>query len=124
MVTHRVPRDVSVHLFRAGPLGAEFLMLRRTPERGGFWQGITGAPLEGESDAAAAVRETRAETGLDVRETLVALGLEYAYGLDPARAGRWADVYGRGVTAGRVFSFGARVARWGRPGIGSEEPDA
>ena len=76
MVTHRVPRDVSVHLFRAGPLGAEFLMLRRTLERGGFWQGITGAPLEGESDAAAAVRETREETGLDVRATLVPLGIE------------------------------------------------
>ena len=42
-----------VHLHR----GEEFLLLRRTPEHGGFWQGVTGAPEPGESDIDAAIRD-------------------------------------------------------------------
>jgi hypothetical protein len=41
----RVPRDVSIHLFTRTSDGAHFLMLRRIPTRGGFWQGVTGAPI-------------------------------------------------------------------------------
>jgi 8-oxo-dGTP pyrophosphatase MutT (NUDIX family) len=81
-------------------------MLRRTPGRGGFWQGVTGAPLPGETDVEAAVREVREETGYDVRETLVALPVSYRYALRPERAER----YGAGVTAITVVTFGAEVA--------------
>jgi lipoyl(octanoyl) transferase len=62
----RVPRDVSIHLFTRTGEGAPFLMLRRIPTRGGFWQGLTGAPHPHESDDEAAVREVREETGFDV----------------------------------------------------------
>jgi dATP pyrophosphohydrolase len=44
----------------------EFLLLRRTPDRGAFWQGVSGHLESGESPAAAAVREVREETGLSV----------------------------------------------------------
>ena len=119
-----MPRDVSVQLFRRIRVGTEFLMLRRTPERGGFWQPVTGAPLPGERDVQAAIRETWEETGLDVREALVSLGVGYVYALDPARAARWAELYGSGVTAVHVVCFGAQVAATSRPVIDPHEHDA
>src|SRR4051794_31179715 len=41
-----------------------FLVLRTQPERGGFWQPVTGSVEEGESVELAALREAREETGL------------------------------------------------------------
>jgi hypothetical protein len=56
-------------------------MLRRIPTRGGFWQGVTGAPHPHESDDEAAVREVREETGFDVSASLMPLGVEHEYRL-------------------------------------------
>ena len=56
-----------------------FLFLRRIPSRGGFWQGVTGAPLPGETNVEAAVREVREETGFDVGGSLVTLDVAYAH---------------------------------------------
>lgn len=101
----RIARDVCVHLYLRGPRGLRFLMLRRTPERGGFWQGVTGGPLPGEGDAEAAVREVREETGFDVRATLLELAVRYAHGEIP------------------VVSFGAE-APGARPRLDPREHDA
>lgn len=106
----RVPRDVSIHLWRAASDGPRFLMLRRTHERGGFWQGVTGAPLPGETDLDAAVREVGEETGYDVRDALRPLGITYSYRLRPELADRWMEIYGSGVSAVTVVCFGAEVA--------------
>lgn len=69
------------------PLGADrrVLLLRRTPERGGFWQQVTGRIQPGEAPEAAARRELSEETGADapVRE----LRYRHAFGLDPVLAG-------------------------------------
>jgi len=54
---------VSVTAVRRGPAGPEVLLLRRIPERGGFWQPVTGRRLPGESPEAAARRELEEETG-------------------------------------------------------------
>jgi lipoyl(octanoyl) transferase len=54
---------VSVTAVRPGPAGPEILLLRRTPERGGFWQPVTGRRLPDESAEAAARRELEEETG-------------------------------------------------------------
>jgi lipoyl(octanoyl) transferase len=43
--------------------GPEVLLVHRTPERGGFWQTLTGRVETGESPARAAERELREETG-------------------------------------------------------------
>lgn len=59
-------RTVSVSALRRSARGPEVLLLRRTAERGGFWQPVTGRRLEGESAEAAAVRELREETGAEL----------------------------------------------------------
>jgi 8-oxo-dGTP pyrophosphatase MutT (NUDIX family) len=104
----RVPRDIVVHLFRrAHP--KQLLMLRRTPERGGFWQGVSGAPVVGETDREAAVREIREETGFDVEGSLFSLDVASGYRLDPARQERWQRIYGPDVQTVQVSSFAAEV---------------
>lgn len=84
-------------------------MLRRTPERGGFWQCVTGAPVHGETTFDAAVREVREETGFDVCETLLSLGVGYAYRLAPDRADHWERIYGPGVSQIHVTAWAAEV---------------
>lgn len=111
----RVARDVSVQLFRRTPEGVRFLMLHRCPGRGGFWQGVTGAPLPGESDIEAAIRETHEETGYAVSDRLVGLATRYAYALRPEAADRWASLYGPRVTSIPVVGFGAEVVAPWRP---------
>lgn len=56
-------RTVSVAALRRCEGRFLVLLLRRTPERGGFWQIVTGGVEPGEQVQAAAVRETREETG-------------------------------------------------------------
>jgi lipoyl(octanoyl) transferase len=119
----RLPRDVSVHLFRHTAEGPRFLMLRRCPSRGGFWQGVSGAPLSGETDTEAAVREVGEETGFDVTDSIFALGVSYAYALRPDLADRWEQVYGAGVESISVCAFAAEI-REGDPTLDPSEHDA
>ena len=119
----RVARDVAIHLFRRTPGGVRFLMLHRQPARGGFWQGVTGAPMPGESDGEAAIRETLEETGIDVRGRLLMLSTSYAYALSSDQADRWASLYGPGVTSIPVVSFGAEVAGSRDPALDPSEHD-
>jgi 8-oxo-dGTP pyrophosphatase MutT (NUDIX family) len=119
----RVAREVAVHLFRRTPEGVHFLMLHRQPERGGFWQGVTGAPMPGESDGLAAIRETREETGYDVSDRLLKLATRYAHGLRADAADHWTSLYGPGVTSIPVVSFGAEVAGSSVPVLDPVEHD-
>jgi lipoyl(octanoyl) transferase len=58
------------------------LLLRRSPERGGFWQQVTGRIEPGETPEAAARRELREETGADA--PVEPLGYRHAFALDPS----------------------------------------
>ncbi|ABC81593.1 lipoyl(octanoyl) transferase LipB [Anaeromyxobacter dehalogenans] len=58
------------------------LLLRRSAERGGFWQQVTGRIEPGESPEQAARRELREETGADL--PVASLGYRHAFGLDPS----------------------------------------
>lgn len=120
----RVPRDVSIQVFERTADGFRFLMLRRIPARGGFWQPVTGAPLPGETDADAAVREVREETGFDVTAALIPLDLGYSYALAPDSTARWERLYGPGVDSIGVAAFGAEVPEGSDPVLDPSEHDA
>ena len=64
MTKFRLPIQVCVFLFREQEDGREYLLLHRATERGAFWQGVTGAPEQGETLLQAAVREVLEETAL------------------------------------------------------------
>jgi lipoyl(octanoyl) transferase len=57
------------------------LLLRRRPERGGFWQPVTGRIERGETAEGAARRELLEETGADV--PVEPLGYRHAFALEP-----------------------------------------
>ncbi|MBF0299110.1 MAG: NUDIX domain-containing protein [Oligoflexia bacterium] len=61
---HRVPIQVSIYCFKKIENNILFLLLKRAPKYGGFWQGITGAPFHGEDLLATAKRELKEETNL------------------------------------------------------------
>jgi 8-oxo-dGTP pyrophosphatase MutT (NUDIX family) len=65
--------EVLIHVRR----GDEFLVAHRSPDSGSYWHAIAGGVEEGEEFRAAAIRELREETGLDV-EQLEPLG-QFAY---------------------------------------------
>src|SRR5690606_34005274 len=69
-------QTVAVALLRESASGLEVLTLKRQPERGGFWQVVTGGIEAGESPLEAARRELSEETG--ARDVAV-VGLDYVH---------------------------------------------
>jgi len=90
--------------------------------RGGFWQGVTGAPHPHESDDEAAVREVREETGFDVSTSLTRLGVEYEYRLSSEVARK--AIYAENVRAIHVVTFGAEIPEQWDPTLDPDEHDA
>lgn len=88
----RVPIQVLVYPVRRKGEDWQYLMLRRVPERGNHWQGVTGAPEWGETIAEGARRELLEETGLTPVE-LVPLDFSYALPMQE----RWKPLYPDGV---------------------------
>ncbi|QQR41696.1 lipoyl(octanoyl) transferase LipB [Myxococcus xanthus] len=75
-------RTVSIAVVKGRGPEARVLLVRRRPERGGFWQVLTGRLEAGESPAQAAARELEEETGL--RVPLVDLDYRHAFALGEA----------------------------------------
>jgi len=88
----RLPIQVSVYVARVTDAGWEYLLLRRTAERGGFWQGVTGGAEEGESLADAAKRELLEETGL-VSYAIEQINYSYSLPMED----EWRSSYAEGV---------------------------
>ena len=81
----------------ATPAGWRVLMLRRAPDHGGFWQGVSGrVEAHDASLRAAALREIREETGIAAGVTIFDLG-------------RWIEFQGLTGTYYRKRSLGAVV---------------
>jgi len=88
----RQPIQVLIYPARAVNGDWEYLLLRRTGGRGGFWQGVTGGVEEGEDILEAARREFTEETGL-VPVTMHRLDYSYAFPVED----RWRHLYAEGV---------------------------
>lgn len=75
----RTNRQVEVIVFRTLPEGIRFLLLKRNPRKGGFWQPVTGGVHEGEQDEDAARRELREELGIEEVLRLIDLQVEFEF---------------------------------------------
>ena len=75
----RGPDEVVIVVRREG----RFLVLRRVPERLGYWSLVAGGVEPGETPVAAARRELREETGLEAVVTPLPLALSYSLLDDP-----------------------------------------
>lgn len=105
-------KTVAVAVLRRSPRGPEVLLLRRTAERGGFWQIVTGRLQPGESALEAARRELSEETGRTL--PIVDLGYRHAFSFGEA-------------LPPRVFEESGFAAVWepaGDPKLSPEEHDA
>ena len=60
----RLPIQVQAILFRESNEKIQYLVMKRTPEREGFWQPVTGGLEEGETRVEALRREVLEETGI------------------------------------------------------------
>ncbi|RKI60665.1 lipoyl(octanoyl) transferase LipB [Corallococcus sp. AB049A] len=90
-------RTVSVAVVHGRGPEARVLLLRRTPERGGFWQTVTGRLEPGESPGDAARRELAEETGLAL--PVVDLAYRHAFALGEALPPRLVEEHGFAVHA-------------------------
>ncbi|MBI3631817.1 MAG: NUDIX domain-containing protein [Candidatus Staskawiczbacteria bacterium] len=85
-IEKRIKNKVLVIVFKKLVTGEfSFLMLKRGPERGGFWQPVTGGVEEGESFEKAALREVQEELGITKITELIDLNYSYEFtknGLD------------------------------------------
>lgn len=61
----QLPIQVEAIIFRRNSNRIEYLLLKRLPERNGFWQPVTGGVEEGETLTEALRREIREETGIE-----------------------------------------------------------
>jgi 8-oxo-dGTP pyrophosphatase MutT (NUDIX family) len=121
----RVPRQILVYVFRRRDDRAiEFLLLRRVEDRGGFWQGVTGAPKRQETDEQAAVREVLEETGFPVGTTIATIDhrcLLHPHTGDPAQ---WERLYGPEVKTVPEEVYVAEVPAGAEPVLAPDEHDA
>jgi lipoyl(octanoyl) transferase len=111
--------SVQVWLTRGDEAARRFLLLRRTPARGGIWQPVTGSVEPGESLEECAVRETREETGFRIEPPA---NLEYAQSF--AMDARYLGVPPISFRMNREHAFAAKAPGSDDPRLDSGEHDA
>ena len=104
-------RTISVTATRSD---GKFLLLRRTEQRGGFWQQVTGRVEPGEAPATAARRELLEETGADV--PVHPLGYVHGFALGPVLTG----TVGGGLRTGQETAFAALLPDGFAPRLSEE----
>jgi 8-oxo-dGTP pyrophosphatase MutT (NUDIX family) len=95
--------------------------MHRVPRGGGFWQGVTGAPLWDESDEQAAAREVREETGFEVE--IEPLDFRYELHRKEEDAELWARLYEPGTKIIPEECYAAEVPPGSEPTVDRVEHD-
>ncbi len=114
----RQPIQVLIYPVRRAGNHWKFLLLRRIPSRGGFWQGVTGGVEEGETLIEAARRELLEETGL-IPIALAMIDYSYSFPIED----KWRHLYALGVERITEYVFVAHVGEQKEPTIDSNEHD-
>ena len=115
----RQPVQVAIYCARKNEDHWEYLLLRRIPSGGGFWQGVTGGVEGDEEYFTAALRELKEETGFEPNELML---VDYSYHY-PVRE-QWKIVYERPFDIINEVVFLAIVDSRSEPTIDPEEHDA
>jgi len=107
-VQYKQPRSIQVVIFSDGGEDRQYLLLRRVPSHGAFWQSVTGS-LEGdETHRQAAAREVLEETGINFRgDDLIELGVVNTFEI----ATQWRNRYAPGVTHNEEVCFALGVTQ-------------
>jgi len=114
----RQPIQVLVYPVRYTVEGnREYLLLRRIPSRGGFWQGVTGGVERNEDLVEAASRELIEETGL-VTSDLRTINHSYSFPVED----RFRYLYPSDTESITEYVFVARITNAQEPEL-SEEHD-
>jgi len=103
--SYRLPTQVLVYCFRRTDDCIEYLLLRRMPKYGGFWQGITGAPEIGETLIEGAARELKEETQL-LPKSLDQVDFGYSFPVED----EWKSAYHPDVSSIDEYVFLAEIA--------------
>ena len=72
-------KQIEVILYRVKNESLEYLLLKRTKERGGFWQPITGGVKEGEDVLESVRREITEETGVENIVNIINLNYKFNF---------------------------------------------
>lgn len=90
----RIPIQVLVYPVRKSSCNWEYLMLKRVKSRGGFWQGVTGAPEGNETITEGAARELFEETSFKLNSVdLIKTDISYIIPMEE----RWVGIYPKGT---------------------------
>ena len=75
----RTNRQVEIIVFKKEGENLLFLILKRNPQKGGFWQPITGGVEENETFEETAIRETKEEIGITDNIKLIDLNYSFEF---------------------------------------------
>lgn len=117
-MTYRQPVQVLVHPVSWTERGWQYLMLHRIPQRGGFWQGVSGGVEWGEELADAARRELFEETGFSPQQ-LQRVDCRYTFAMQD----EWRASYAPGTDEITEHVFLA-VVGGAEPTLSPDEHDA
>ncbi len=115
----RIPIQVLIYPVRKINEDWEYLMLRRVENRGGFWQGVTGAPENDETLSEGAKRELYEETGY-IPLNLIKTDISYIIPMED----RWKEIYPEGTTEIPEYLFIAKIDESSPPKIDPIEHNA
>jgi len=108
----RIPIQVLIYPVRKTNEDWEYLMLKRIKSRGGFWQGVTGAPKNDEALSESAKRELYEETGYK-SVNLIKTDISYIIPMED----RWKDIYPEGTEEIPEYLFIAKINHSNPPQI-------